>query len=130
MLLLEKKVSPARRHSASTSGPLSMLSLRSRECCGEFDLLLFVYFKHQHQQHNSPVFQIDFVSRKRHPLHHDTYMGVDGTDCYIIWQKGCTFTSQKMKGKLAFPYEIAPGIISGYDIVWINGPFQIARTHI
>ena len=58
----------------------SLCDLESAVVSLIFDLLLFVYSKHQHQQHNSPVFQIDFVSKKQHPLHHDTHMGVDGTD--------------------------------------------------
>jgi hypothetical protein len=43
-----------------------------------------------------------------------------------IEQKGCTFASQKLKGKLAVRYEIAVTIITG-EIAWINGPFQAGK---
>ena len=63
--------------------------------------LIFIILFIKYQQHNSPVFQIDFESRKQRP-HHDTHMSVGGTDCYI-WQKGRTFALQNLKGKSAIP---------------------------
>ena len=44
---------------------------------------------------DSPVFQIDFESRKLRPTH-DTHLSVDCTDCHIQ-QKGPIFASHKLK---------------------------------
>ena len=73
---------------------------------------------------DSPVFQIDFDSRKLRPTH-DTHLSVDCTDCHIQ-QKGPIFASHKLKKKSALRYEIAVGIISG-DIKWINGPYPAGK---
>jgi hypothetical protein len=71
--------------------------------------------------------QILFENRKKSGSLNDCLVSVDGTDLRIPQQgparKGNPFSSHKYKGKSALRYELAVDIKTGYDLVWINGPF-------